>query len=185
MPYFLDRPAISFRDRPLLFIDLELTGLNPKIHEITEIAALLVSQPDLKIQNSFYTKVLPVHSETGDKDSLKVSGYTPSEWSEAIPLRQALVELSSFAPNCMLAGWVVQTEWDFLNAALEQEQLPYFYDHRVIEVYTLAYRHFLHNMDIKHLNLSTASRALGIYLDNHKPDSDIRATYEIFRKLIS
>lgn len=184
MPNFLDRPAVEFRRRPLLFLDFELTGLDPKIHEITEIAALLVSQPDFRIVNSFYTKVLPVHVQTADPDSLRVSGYDPKLWSDAISLHQALGELSSFAPDCTLVGWAVQTEWDFLNAALEQENLPYFYDHRLIEVYTLAYRYFSPLNSVKNLNLSSAARHFGIFLDNHKPDSDIRVTYEIFKRLI-
>ena len=32
----------DFRDRPLLFIDLEMSGLDPTKHEIVEVGALLV-----------------------------------------------------------------------------------------------------------------------------------------------
>lgn len=184
MPYLLGNAPVGFRDRPLLFIDLEMTGLDPRIHEITEIAALHVSPGDFAVTNSFYTKVIPSHIHTADAQSLKVSGYSQKLWAEAIPLRQALIELSAFAPGCTLAGWSVQTEWDFLNAALEQQQLPYFYDHRLIEVYTLAYNFFYAKPQIKFLNLSTAARYFDIHLDYHLPDSDIRATYEIFKRLI-
>lgn len=185
MPYLLGKPPLKFRDRRLLFIDLELTGLDPNVHEITEIAALLVDPKDLHIINSFYTKTHPLHPQTGDSESLKVSGYDPKKWQEAIPIRQALEELSAFAPDCTLVGWCIQTEWDFLNAALEKESLPYFYDHRLIEVYSLAYPYFYEKTEIKYLNLSTASRYFNIHLDYHLPDSDIRATYEIYKKLTS
>ena len=185
MPYLLDRPKIEFHRRPLLFIDMEFTGLDTAKHEIIEIAALLVSQPDLSIVNSYYTKVTPEHVRTADPKSLQVSGYLPKAWARAISLRQALIELSRFAPGCLLAGWSIQTEWDFLNFALEKEQLPYFYDHHLLEVYTLAFAKYFRLGKLNFLNLQSVARDLGIAIDRHKPDSEIRATYEIFKRLIS
>ena len=184
MPYFLDQPRIHFRDRPILFIDFEMTGLDVDKHEIVEIGALLVRQPDFAIINSYYTKVLPVHVETADPKALRLINYSPKNWVDAISLKQALEELSRFAPNCTLAGWCVQNEWDFLNFALNQESLPYFYSHHLIEVFTLAYAHFYQDPNLKFINLSWVARRLGIHIDQHKPDSDIRATYEIFLRLL-
>jgi DNA polymerase III epsilon subunit-like protein len=184
MPYLLDLPETDFKSRPILFIDLEMTGLEVEKHEIVEIAALLVHQPDFQVVNSFYTKVRPIHPQTGDPKSLKIINFSQKSWEDAIPLRQALQELADFAPNCLLAGWCVQNEWDFLNFNLEKEGLPYFYDHRLIEVFSLAYARFYHDPDMKFISLPKVARKLGIHLDQHKPDSDIRATYEIFRKLI-
>ncbi len=185
MPYLLDQPAVNVKDRPILFIDLEMTGLDADRHEIIEVAALSVSQPDLQITNSYYTKVIPAHIQTADPKSLKIAGYDPKTWDTAIPLRQVLIELAQFAPNCILAGWSVQNEWDFLVAALKAENLPYFFTNYLIEVWTLAYAKYYRNDQAKKISLASVSRDLGIYLDQHKPDSDIRATYQIFNKLIS
>jgi DNA polymerase III epsilon subunit-like protein len=184
MPYLLDSSRIDFKTRPILFVDLEMTGLDVEKHEIVEIAALLVHQPDFKVINSFYTKVKPVHPETGDPKSLKVISFNSKNWHDAIPLRQALQELAEFAPKCFLAGWCVQNEWDFLNYALQKEGIPYFYEHRLIEVFSLAYARYYQDPDMKFISLPSVARRLGIYIDQHKPDSDIRATYEIFKKLI-
>lgn len=183
MPFLLDSAPIGFRNRPLLFIDFEMTGLDPAVHEIVEVAALIVHQEDLTVTNSYYTKVLPEHVESADPRSLRITRYNPSDWQDAIPLRQMLVELSELAPNCMLGGWCVQNEWDFLNAAMAREDLPYFYSHHLLEVYTLAYARFFREQSLEFLNLPQVAKALGIYLDNHKPDSDIRVTFEIFRRL--
>jgi DNA polymerase III alpha subunit (gram-positive type) len=150
-----------------------------------EIAALKVTQPDFKIENSYYAKIQAVHPETGDPKSLKVINYSKKDWIDAIPLRQALTELSEFAPNCFLAGWCVQNEWDFLNHALEKEKIPYFYKHQLIEVFSLAYARFYRDPEMKYLNLPAVAKKLGIHIEQHKPDSDIRATYEIFKKLIT
>lgn len=184
MPYLLDRPRIEFRDRPLLFIDLETTGLDASRHEIIEIAALVVTQPGLDVTHSYYTKVRPTHIQTADPKSLNITQYSPASWTEAIDLRQALVDLSKLAPRCLLVGWGVQTEWEFLVAGLQAEHLDYFFDHHLIEVYTLAFAKFFRNTDPRFLNLGSTAAAMGIRIQRHLPDSDIRATYEIFKKLI-
>ena len=111
MPRFAKTPG--FKDRPVLFIDLEMTGLDVAHHEIIEIAALITRPPKFDIINSFYAKVLPTHIETADSQALEITGYNPKLWQDAIPLRQALEELSTFAPDCILAGWSVQNEWKF------------------------------------------------------------------------
>ncbi|TSC87797.1 MAG: exonuclease RNase T and DNA polymerase III [Microgenomates group bacterium Gr01-1014_16] len=183
MPYLLDKSPIKFRSRPILFIDLEMSGLDISRHEILEIAALLVSQPNFEVTNSYYAKIRPEHINTADPKALKKNSYDLKTWSDAIPLRQALLDLSRMAPDCLLAGWAVQNEWDFLNAALARENLPYFYHHHLIEVSTLAFVKLYPEKDVNFLNLNRVSKKLGVYLDHHKPDSDIRATYEIFKKL--
>lgn len=184
MPYLLDQTPVPFRSRPILFIDLELSGLDPSRHEIIEIACLKVNQPNFEIENSYYTKVIPQHIETADRRSLSVTDYSLSAWKGAIPLSKALQELSRFAPGCILAGWVVQTEWEFLNIALKEFSIPVFYDHRLLEVSTLAFFRLYSQNNLKFLSLSHTARLLGISLENHRPDSDIRATYDIFRQLI-
>jgi DNA polymerase III alpha subunit (gram-positive type) len=184
MPNLLDKKRISFKDRPLLFIDLETTGLDEDIHEIIEIAALIVHQPDLQVVNSYYTKTIPEHIETADPKALKILNYSSKSWQDAIPLKTALTEIAALAPDCILAGWSVQTEWDFLNAATKRLGLSYFYTHRLLEVSALAFVKFRHDPNVNFLNLPTISNKLDVYLDQHKPDSDIRATFEIFKKLI-
>ena len=183
MPRFTASPG--FKDRPVLFIDLEMTGLDASKHEIIEIAALLTRPPHFDIINSYYTKVSPTHIATADSQALEIVGYSPKLWQDAISLRQALLELSQFAPDCILAGWSVQNEWNFLIHALESEKLPYFFDDKMLEVWSLAYAKFYQSTELERLNLANVSKLLNISVDRHKPDSDIQATYEIFKKLIT
>lgn len=182
MPFFGHNPT-GFRDRPLLFIDLEMTGLDPAVHEIIEVAALRVSQPDFAIVNSYYTKVLPTHVATADPAALEVVKYDPKLWADAISLPHMLHELADFAPNCILAGWGVQNEWDFLLAALTNLQLPFFFGNFLLDISTLAFSKLYADQSLTRLGLASVCRHLSIPLDNHQPDSDIRATYEIFKRL--
>ncbi len=182
MPFF-GHSKIKLLDRPLLFIDLEMSGLEPDKHEILEVAALLVDPDNFEIKSSYYAKINPEHISSADPQALEVVGYDPKNWHDAIPLRQMLIELSALAPNCILAGWSIQNEWDFLLSALKKENLPYFFHNYLLEVSTLVY--IKHRHQLISLGLSTVSRYFKIPLDQHKPDSDIRATYEIFKKLIN
>lgn len=185
MPFFSNRDWKPTSQRNLLFVDLELTGLDSSRHEIIEIAALLVSAGDLKIINSYYTKVLPAHIETADQVSLQIANYSPKEWSSAISLSTMLKELSSLDSQVILAGWSVITEYDFLTSALKQEGIPYFFDNYLLEVWSLAYVKFCKDPTIEKINLQTVSTKFNIPLLRHKPDSDIRATFEIFKNLVT
>jgi len=184
MPFLLGQNVINFRDRPLLFIDFEMSGLDVKKHEIIEVAALVVDQKTLAITNSYYAKIIPEHIATADPESLGVTAYSSKAWSDAIPLRQMLTELKVLAPNCILAGWVVQNEWDFLLAALEKEKIPIFFSYYLLEVWTLAFFKFRKDLSVNNLNIGSVCKVFNISLDQHKPDSDIKATYEIFKKLV-
>lgn len=161
-----------------------MTGLDVNRHEIIEIAALVVSQPDLVVRQSYYTKVLPQHIQTANRKSLEVVGYSAQKWQDAIVLRQTLVDLTSLAPDCIIAGWSVQNEWDFLLAALEKEGLPTFFSNYLLEVSTLAFAKLRLHPGLFGLGLGRVCRLLGISIQRHQPDSDIRATYEIFRRLV-
>jgi len=172
------------RERPLLFIDLEMTGLDSRIHEIVEVAALVVRQSDFAILNSYYTKVIAEHPETAHPESIKIINYSPAVWKDAVPLKQVLLELSALAPDCILAGWSVQNEWDFLVAALDKYQLPYFFDYHLLEVWALAYSRLRLHPGVKKLDIQETCNIFDIAVERHKPDSDIRATYEIFTKLV-
>lgn len=162
-----------------------MTGLDVRLHEIIEIAALVVRQSDLAITNSYYTKVHPQHIETAVPESLEIVGYSPQAWTDAIPLHQALTELSRLAPDCILAGFSIQNEWNFLLSALEKEHLPNFFNHNLIEVWTLVFIKYFRDPQVTNIGLTNVCRLLNIPLERHKPDSDIRATYEIFKHLTS
>jgi DNA polymerase III alpha subunit (gram-positive type) len=159
---------------------MEMTGLDVKKHEIIEVAALKVTQPKFDIESSYYAKVKPSHIKTADPASLEVLGYSPRDWTEAITRRQTLLDLSELAPNSILVGWGIQSEWDFLVSALESEKLPYFFT-QVIEVSSIAFYKLYQDYGLDRLGLSKVCKYLNIPLQHHRPDSDIRATYQIFK----
>jgi len=73
---------------PILFLDVETSGLSPKRHEILEVGAIRFDGPGC--ETSLSARVRPEHIETASARALEVCGYSPAKWAEAVPLSVAL-----------------------------------------------------------------------------------------------
>lgn len=176
---------VDFRERPLLFIDLEMTGLNPLTHEIIEVGAVVVNGRTLEIEKEYEVKVAPQHIELASPEALEVNGYTSEAWKDAKPLREVLEELNKLAPGGILAGWNVWTDAMFLKLAYVKEDLQWNFDYHVLDVIPLAWKYAQTHEDIKELRLSAVCSSLGISREvMHRALADIKATVEVFKKLI-
>ena len=71
---------MSTTNGKLIWIDLEMTGLNPVRHEIIELGVVIAS-PDLEIVEEFDLKIKPEHLENADPVSLKISNYSGIIWN--------------------------------------------------------------------------------------------------------
>ncbi len=177
----------SMKKRPLLFLDLETTGLNPGQHEITEIGALLVSQPDWQVIKTYQAKTLPTHLETATPEALQIGHFDAATWEkEGRPLKQALEELSEFGQAAVLAGFNVTFDWAFLQMAFNEFELPDpFYYHR-FDVMSSAFTMLYGRDGMSRFSLSECCRFFGITNKNaHTALADAEATYELFVGLMN
>lgn len=170
------------RQRPLLFLDLETTGLNPGMQEITEIGAVLVSQPDWQVIKSYEAKVLPTHLETATPEALQIGHFDLKVWEkEGRPLAQALAELSEIGQGAVLCGFNVTFDWAFLQIAFNTVGLPDpFYYHRY-DLMSAAFSMLYDRKEFSKFSLSECCRYFGVtnrYA--HSALSDAVATYEVF-----
>jgi DNA polymerase III epsilon subunit-like protein len=170
------------RARPMLFLDLETTGLNPGIHEITEIGAVLVSQPDWQIIKSFEAKTLPQHIETASPEALQIGHYDAAVWArDGRPLKDALQELGEIGRGAILAGFNVTFDWAFLQAAFNQEGLddPFYY-HRY-DVMSAAFSMLYDQPDFSKFSLRECCQFFGVTNRKaHTAYGDALATYEVY-----
>ena len=174
------------RDRPVLFLDLETTGLNPGMQEISEIGAVLVSQKDWQVLRTYEAKVLPSHIETAQPEALQISHFDAAVWEkEGRPLRQALEELSEIGRGAILAGFNVTFDWAFLQAGFNLVDLPDpFYYHRY-DVMSSAYTMLYHRNEFTKFSLSECCRFFGVTNSKaHSALADAQATYEVFLGLM-
>ncbi len=190
----------DFRDRPLVFVDLEMTGLDPTEHEIIEIGALVVDQKTFEITKEYETKVIPEHIETADPEALRINGYKPENWKGAKPLGTAIEEFNNLAPGAMIVGWNMSLDWIFLALSYKKVGIKRSYDYHAIDILPLAWVEALKNGEahprtpgapatggqVKQIKLSEFYDRYvgGERAGKHQAMADIKATYELFRKLI-
>lgn len=176
---------IKYRDLPLIFLDLETTGLEVQNHEIIEIGAIRVnSKSPFEIEEELSLKVLPFDIEKADKKALKVNGYTEEKWKNAIPLQKALKTLENFSKNGVMAGYNVSFDWAFLHKAYSEigKEEPFHY-HR-LDILSMAYLKFFSDKNVKRFNLSNICEILKVPRGNkHQALDDAKATYLVFKKL--
>lgn len=107
-------------DRPLAFVDLETTGLDPDVHEIIEIAMVQARQPDLHVLEEWDCKIRPSRIETATPKALEVNGYTPEGWGNAVSLQAAMNQFIVRKHRAILVAYKVDFDSSFLKRAMKE-----------------------------------------------------------------
>ncbi len=182
---------LNFRDRKLLFIDLETTGLNLDLHEIVEVGCLVVDGRSLEIVDEYHAKVIPENLKKASKEGLRISGYSKDKWKDAKALKIVLKEIVRLAPDAMVAGWKVDFDWWFLEKYFKKYKIKYSFDYHLIDVISLAYVYFREKDEPVELSLGLVCKELGVPIHEkhhegigHNAMDDIIATYQVFKKLV-
>lgn len=152
---------LEFFKRPLAFTDLETTGLFAQRHEIIELGLVLVDQETLDVLDEMNVKVRPEHIETADAKALEVNGYKEEEWKDAQPLDTVMREYAQKVPNAIPAGWNVQFDVKFLEAAFLETDIENPMDYHIRDVSTLAAELF-RTKGLGRLKMKYVSEFLGI-----------------------
>lgn len=178
---------INYRSRPLIFIDLETTGLDVQKYEIIEIGALRVNpEKPFRVEEMLSLKVKPININNADKEALKINGYTEKKWVKAIDLDKALKMLEEFSKQGVMVGFNVSFDWAFLHKAYSKmgQEEPFHY-HR-LDVLSMAYLKLFDNPKITKFNLSALCVKFKVQRGNkHQALADAKATYLVFKKLLN
>ncbi len=181
----MNKEVIDFRQRPLVFIDLETTGVNPLRHEILEVGCLVANGETFKKIEEYNAKVKPIHIETADPEALKINGYSPERWGEAKELKEAIERLAKIAPGGIISGWNISFDWSFLERAFANFRISHGFDYHKLDVQSIAYSKLYGKGEVKKLGLRPVASYFGIKLaEIHGAEEDIQMTYEIFKKLM-
>lgn len=173
------------RTQNFAFIDIEATGINVLRHEILEIGCVLTT-PELKVIEEFELLVKPERIEDADPVSLKVTRYNKEEWKEAITLKNAMQILSEKTKDCIMVGQNVSFDVTFLEAAFTQTGVSNHMHYHKLDTLSIAWAKFHKNEDVNHFSLHELCQRFGI--ENKRPHtslSDARATYELYKKLLT
>lgn len=176
----------------LAFIDIETTGLNPDRHEIIELAGIIVRQiPQMgkgaKVEavEEFEIKIKPEHLETAEPEALRINGYNDADWLFATDLTSAMKLVAGKTKDCVLVGLNIAFDASFLDHAFRKTGVKNEMHFHRIEVMSMAFAKLYDSPLAERFSL----KALAEYfkIENakaHTALSDIRTTFEVYKKLI-
>lgn len=175
---------MKLSQRPLVFIDIETTGLDPTVHEMVEFAAKRISCRGVELDETEF-RVKPLHPETAQPEALKLNGYDPEKWQNALDPESALRRIVDFCcgDQAIIVGQNPGFDLGFINAMIKQygakDKIPY---HKVDTV-SLAYT-ILVPLGLERLSLKNICEFLGISnAGEHGAMRDVERCVEVYYKL--
>jgi oligoribonuclease (3'-5' exoribonuclease) len=173
----------------LAFLDCEFGGLDPDLHDITEIGVIVTDYRLAELASREW-KVL-ARPERITKEAAAIFGYDPERWArDGVSIRQALTELRDLLPaghTVIPAGQNVRMDVLFLERAYKACELPSPFDYHVIDLATLFYAWSLvAGEPVAALSLRQAATHAGLARSGeaHHALEDARLTLETFRHFI-
>jgi DNA polymerase III epsilon subunit family exonuclease len=167
------------------FIDIETTGLNMLKHEIIEIGCVITT-PRLKVIEEFELKIKPEHIESADPVSLKVNHYKSEDWESAYSLEKALKIFCKKVKDCIMVGHNVSFDAGFLEYVFEQNKIVNPMHYHRLDTISIAWAKLHRDPKLKHFSLREMCVRFDIKNEHaHSALSDARATFELYKKLMS
>ena len=162
--------------RSYVSIDLETTGLNPKLDKIIEIGAVKVI--DGKVQDTFSALVKPGR-RLGEKITA-LTGITDEMLKDALEAGEVLPSLFSFLEAYPLLGHRVLFDFSFLKKAAVDQRLSF--QKEGIDTLKIAKKHL---EKLEHRNLDYLCAYYGIAHEAHRALEDARAASVLYERLLS
>jgi oligoribonuclease (3'-5' exoribonuclease) len=175
-------------DFAFAFLDCEFGGLDPELHDITEVAVILTDYRLAELASAEW-RIL-ARPERVTAEAAEMSGYGPERWADAVPLRRALGELVALLPpgkTVVPAGQNVRMDVAFLERGFKSCAIPYPFDYHVIDLATLFYAWSLVvGEPVAALSLRQAAITAGLIEGPvpHRAMADTRLTLETFRHYV-
>jgi len=171
------------------FLDCEFGGLDPELHDITEIGIVLTDYRLRELAAGEW-KVRP-RPERVSAEAAAIFGYDEALWAAAPGIREVLAAVVELLPKdrtVVPAGQNVRVDVGFLERAFQRCDIPYPFDYHVIDLATLFYAWSLvAGEPAPALSLRQAASTAGLLEAGgvaHRALADARLTLETFRHFI-
>ena len=172
------------------FMDCEFGGLDPELHDITEVALILTDYrlAELGLEGVEGARAARSHHGRGRGDPGLRRGGLGSRGAAAAP--GAARELSALLPKdkkVVPSGQNVRMDVIFLERGFRSCEIPYPFDYHVIDLATLYYAWSLvAGETVQALSLRQAATAAGLVQGAvpHRALADARLTLETFRHYV-
>ena len=173
------------RKHNFAFIDIETTGLNLISQEIIEIGCVLATE-SLEVIEEFELKIKPEHIENADSVALRVNHYDPSDWKDAQSLKAVMKIFSEKVKDCIMVGHNVAFDAGFLEYAFNKTNIQNTMHYHKFDTVSIAWAKMHKDPKLEHFSLRELCVRFGIKNERaHSALPDARATYELYKKLMS
>jgi DNA polymerase III epsilon subunit-like protein len=129
-----------------IYVDTETTDLEEGLDkgELLEVAIIReeIAPPYTQrgvITDTWVRKILPKHIETASVEALRVNGYTPEKWADAVPFETVADELVAKLKNATWVGHNPTFDRDFILDSLKRIGKDPKIQRRLIDTTTMAY----------------------------------------------
>ena len=170
----------------LFVVDLEMSGPNVQMHEVLDIAGVRVSvAPTLPEEEAWGARVRPKHIGNAVPAALKVVGYSPKAWKQALELEEALERFSTAGRDAVVTGWGIGQDMAFLAETYRRLQQPWPFAMVALDVQPIARQLLKAGGQVDRFNLVHVADRLGIgRMGEHGALADAYATYDVLVKLV-
>jgi DNA polymerase-3 subunit epsilon len=171
--------------RPLAFVDIETTGVDPSQDEIIDIAVMRVDPTTLAAEGWFESRIAPSPDVVFDPGALAINGYNAEDWADAPEIDVVLPQVARFIEGCQIVGHNPAFDWGFLTAAFRNQHMKRpDVGHHLLDTASLAWPllrfGLVSSLSLNHLcehyDISNAGE--------HHALEDVVRTYQLFLRLL-
>ena len=130
---------MRLRERPIAITDIETTGLDASVHEIVDLALVVVDPRTLAVRDEYHARIKPMRIRTAARRALDIVGYSPRAWANAIDLETALTVYAAKAADAVFCSYNVFLTYSFLDAAFKWAGVEDPTDYHRLDLFTLAW----------------------------------------------
>lgn len=128
--------------RPVIVVDVETSGTDPKRHSIVSIGAVDFERPD----RTFYRECRIFDGAAVEEGALAVNGFTHEQVTDGgkPSLESTVAEFVAWcrgAEERTLAGHNTSFDRDFLQAAADRYNLAWRFGNRVLDLHSFGWMH--------------------------------------------
>jgi DNA polymerase-3 subunit epsilon len=170
----------------LVVLDLEMSGPNPQLHEVLEVGAVRVRfEPGFPEVEAWGTRVRPRHIGNAHPAALKVVGYSPKAWRDAVELDAAIARLADIGRDAIITGWGLAQDTAFLAEVCRRSGVDWPFAALALDIQLVARKQLGGTGAVARFNLGHVADRLGIgRMGEHSALADAYAAYDVLTKLV-
>lgn len=155
-------------------IDLETTGLNPRLDRIIEVGAVKIEKG--RVTDTFSTFVNP--GRKLEERITELTGIRDEDLSDAPYIEEILPGLFSFLEELPFLGHSILFDFSFLKKAAVDRRIPF--EKNAVDTLKIARKYLA---ELEHRSLDYLCGYYGIPHQAHRALEDARATHILYGKL--